>query len=72
MPKIPDCSHCRFYAYNFHLVCFPHLKGPVGDYCPDFSPDLNLERRHFEDFLGLQWQTEEDIDGGNGLIIDHP
>lgn len=62
MPKIPDCDRCRFYSHNFHLVCFPHPKGPDGDSCPDFSPDSDLSNRRFEDFVGLQWQTRAEME----------
>ena len=36
MPKIPDCNHCQFFAYNPHLVCAIHPDGVETDACLDF------------------------------------
>jgi len=44
--------------FDYNFVCAVHPGGPIDDTCPDFTPDPELEGKRFEDFLGLQEQTE--------------
>ncbi len=62
MPKIPHCAHCLFFSRDYHLICAIHPLGPLGDTCPDFEADPELEGKGFEDFLGLLENAEPDAE----------
>jgi hypothetical protein len=57
MPKIPDCDLCLYNARDYHIVCAVHPTGPMGNTCPDFEVDPELEGKRFVDFLGLRFHS---------------
>jgi len=62
MRKIHDCDRCLLYAHEPYLVCAVHPTGIEGNSCLDFRPDPDAQNQQFEDFLGLQQQTEEEME----------
>lgn len=63
MRKLPECVRCRFFAHEPFIICAIFPTGSVGESCPHFAP--NPDHGSSEDFFGLQWQTGEDLDGGD-------
>ncbi len=63
MPRIDDCYICRYYAWDFHLVCAVHPSGPDDETCEDFERDPETEAILYRDFLGLGEPVEQ-----NGAI----
>lgn len=79
MPRISDCDHCYYFANDHHLVCAVHPTEPVGDRCPDFSPDPELKGKRFVDFLRIfedsepneaQWEPIGARYVGSELVIE--
>jgi len=60
MPRIDDCYTCRYYAWDFHLVCTVHPSEPDDETCDDFESDPETEAILYQDFLGLGEPVEED------------
>lgn len=67
--RIDDCFTCRYYSWDFHLVCAVHPTGPENETCKDFDHDPETEAILYEDFLGVGEAVEE-----NGSINNpwHP
>lgn len=60
MPRINDCISCRYYAWDYNLVCAVHPTGPDGKTCNDYEFDPEQTGRKFLDFLGLGESVEMD------------
>ncbi len=72
MTKLPECDRCLYCARDYHLVCAVHPTGVERDACPDFVTDPELEGKRFEDFLGLQEQTEPLVTYYGGYPLVQP
>lgn len=59
MPRIDDCFTCRYYSWDFHLVCAVHPTGPENESCNDFDHDPETEAILYRDFLGV---SEAEVD----------
>ena len=51
MHAIPECSKCRFYPHDHHLVSVLYLTGSKSVTCCNFEHVPVLEGRRFVDFL---------------------
>lgn len=59
--RIDDCFTCRYYAWDFHLVCAVHPTGPEDEICNDFDHDPETEAILYQDFLGVGEAVDDTI-----------
>lgn len=59
MPRLPECSRCRFYSGNPHLICAVVPGGPDSLECHHFAPDPDIEPEELWEPLGARYIDNE-------------
>lgn len=59
MPKIPECSKCRFYSGSIYFVCAVVPGGPDSLECHHFAPDPDIEPLELWEPLGARYIDDE-------------